>query len=173
MVISASHNLAGRSRADVLAEVDFRKPRAPVYSNVTGEPMDGAQEIRRLLVAQVVSPVRWRQTMENLLAQGPGTFYEVGPGRVLAGLLRRIDRTRRVENVMTLDAVSRLPFSGKLLPGDVLQSGPKTTSHGRRTQSSAPISPARSGASDRQSTRTAPATLQGPGAGLMLAVYGS
>ena len=55
-------------------------------------PHDDPEEIRSLLLKQVVSPVRWEDTMRYLLAQGVSEFYEVGPGRVLRGLLKRIDR---------------------------------------------------------------------------------
>lgn len=76
----------------VLADVPLRKPRVPVISNVDAAPHDDPQEIRQLLIRQVVSPVRWEDSMRRLLATGCDRFYEVGPGRVLRGLLKRIDR---------------------------------------------------------------------------------
>jgi [acyl-carrier-protein] S-malonyltransferase len=75
-----------------LAAVDLRKPAIPVVSNVDARPHDDPEEIRRLLIRQVVSPVRWEDSMRYLLEQGCDQFYEVGPGRVLRGLLKRIDR---------------------------------------------------------------------------------
>ncbi len=59
----------------------------------------GEALIRALLVRQVVEPVLWEQTMRNLLAEGIDQFYEIGPGRVLAGLLKRVQRQVRCENV--------------------------------------------------------------------------
>jgi [acyl-carrier-protein] S-malonyltransferase len=78
--------------AAALAEVPLRKPRVPVISNVDAQPHDDPEEIRRLLIRQVVSPVRWEDSMRRLLAMGCDRFYEVGPGRVLRGLMKRIER---------------------------------------------------------------------------------
>ncbi len=76
----------------VLANVPMQKPRLPVISNVDAEPHDDPEEIRRLLIRQLVSPVQWEDSMRRLLAMGCDRFYEIGPGRVLRGLLKRIDR---------------------------------------------------------------------------------
>ena len=57
------------------------------------------EEIRRLMVQQIIQPVRWEESMRYLLAQGFDQFYEVGPGRVLRGLLRRIDRKVECQSV--------------------------------------------------------------------------
>lgn len=78
--------------AAALSQVEFRRPRVPVVSNVDAVPHDDPAEIRDLLIRQVVSPVRWEDSLRYMLAQGCDEFYEVGPGRVLRGLLKRIDR---------------------------------------------------------------------------------
>lgn len=83
-----------------LAGVALKPPRIPVISNVDAAAHDDPEEIRRLLAKQVVSPVRWEDSMRALLAQGYEKFYEVGPGRVLRGLLKRIDRKAACEGVM-------------------------------------------------------------------------
>jgi [acyl-carrier-protein] S-malonyltransferase len=83
-----------------LASVKMQKPRIPVVSNVDAVPHDDPEEIRELLVRQLVSPVRWEDSMRYLLAQGCDQFYEVGPGRVLRGLLKRIDRKTPCEGVL-------------------------------------------------------------------------
>lgn len=75
-----------------LAAVPLARPRIPVVSNVDAQPHDDPEEIRRLLVRQVVEPVRWEDSMRYLLTSGYDAFYEVGPGRVLRGLMKRIDR---------------------------------------------------------------------------------
>lgn len=85
--------------AEALAEVAIRPPRVPVWSNVDAQPHSDPDEIRKLLVRQVVSPVLWEQTMRNLLAAGCDRFFEIGPGRVLAGLLKRVQRKASCENV--------------------------------------------------------------------------
>jgi [acyl-carrier-protein] S-malonyltransferase len=86
--------------AAALSDVKMGKPAIPVVSNVDARPHDDPDEIRQLLVKQVVSPVRWEDSMRYLLDQGCDQFYEVGPGRVLRGLLRRIDRKIPCESVM-------------------------------------------------------------------------
>jgi len=78
--------------AEALAQVPMHTPRIPVISNVDARPHDAPEEIRDLLVKQVLQPVLWEESMRYLIGQGFDQFYEVGPGRVLRGLLRRMDR---------------------------------------------------------------------------------
>jgi [acyl-carrier-protein] S-malonyltransferase len=78
--------------AEVLAQTSIQSPRIPVYSNVDAQPHSDPDDIRRTLVAQVLQGVRWEESMRQMLADGFDTFYEVGPGRVLTALLKRIDR---------------------------------------------------------------------------------
>ncbi|MBX7166687.1 MAG: ACP S-malonyltransferase [Pirellulales bacterium] len=78
--------------AVALSKATLRRPKIPVISNVDAQPHDDPEEIRELLIRQVVSPVRWEDSMRYLVAQGFTQYYEVGPGRVLRGLMRRIDR---------------------------------------------------------------------------------
>jgi [acyl-carrier-protein] S-malonyltransferase len=85
--------------AEVLTEVNFSSPVVPVWSNVDAKPHTDAAEIRSLLVRQVVSPVRWEETMRGMLAAGVDRFYEIGPGRVLAGLLKRVNRKADIRNI--------------------------------------------------------------------------
>ena len=85
--------------AQALADVPMKRPEIPVISNVDAQPHDDPEEIRDLLVRQVVSPVRWEDSMRYLLAGGYNQFYEIGPGRVLRGLLKRIDRAANCESV--------------------------------------------------------------------------
>ena len=85
--------------AAALAAVEIRPPAIPVVSNVDALPHDDPEEIRRLLVRQVVEPVRWEDCVRQLLGQGFDQFYEVGPGRVLRGLLKRIDRQANCQSV--------------------------------------------------------------------------
>jgi [acyl-carrier-protein] S-malonyltransferase len=90
---------ADHALAEVLAEVEIRPPRLPVWSNVDARPHTDPAEIRQLLVRQVVQPVLWEQTLRNLLAEGIDRFYEIGPGRVLAGLLKRVQRKAECQNI--------------------------------------------------------------------------
>ena len=74
----------------------------PVVSNVSGEYMREPQEIREALKRQVTSPVLWHRSIQRLFADGYDTFYEAGPGKVLTGLMRRIDKTKRAVNISTV-----------------------------------------------------------------------
>jgi [acyl-carrier-protein] S-malonyltransferase len=78
--------------AQILSQTTVASPRIPVYSNVDATPHDDPDDIRRTLVAQVLQGVRWEDSIRRMLADGFDTFYEIGPGRVLTGLLKRIDR---------------------------------------------------------------------------------
>jgi [acyl-carrier-protein] S-malonyltransferase len=77
---------------DALAEARIRRPAIPVVFNVDASEHSDPDQIRELLLRQLISPVRWEASIRHLLAQGYDQFYEVGPGRVLRGLLKRIDR---------------------------------------------------------------------------------
>lgn len=102
-VAGAFHSPLMQSAADKmnaeLARVAFSRPAKIVYSNVTAKPHDDPESIKRLLVEQIVSPVRWEQTMQNLLAAGEARVIELSPGRTLAGLAKRINRRQAVESL--------------------------------------------------------------------------
>ncbi len=90
---------AAQEMKTALGDQAIRPPAVPVIANVSGEPMDDPASIRELLVAQVTGRVRWRESMERLRQDEVGTLIEVGPGAVLAGLARRIDRSFETMNV--------------------------------------------------------------------------
>jgi len=73
-------------------EVSFSAPVCPVYQNITASPVTDPAEIKKNLVAQLTSPVRWTQTIQNMIANGLTEIVEVGPGAVLQGLMRKINR---------------------------------------------------------------------------------
>lgn len=85
--------------ADVLAQTDFADPTFPVISNVDGQPATTAQDLREKLTTQITSSVQWVQSMNTVTAAGVTHFIEIGPGNVLKGLLRKIDRTLTVKNI--------------------------------------------------------------------------
>ena len=82
-----------------LAGVKLSSPRIPVVSNVDAAVHNDPEEIRSLLVKQLVSPVRWEDSQRYLLSQGYSPHWEIGPGRVLRGLLKRIERKASTEGV--------------------------------------------------------------------------
>ncbi len=90
---------ADEAVAAALAEITLQSPRIPVWSNVDAQPHTDPVEIRQLLIRQVLQPVLWEQTVRNLLAAGFDKFYEIGPGRVLAGLLKRVQRKAECVNI--------------------------------------------------------------------------
>lgn len=90
---------ADEQLANALAGIEVKVPRVPVWSNVDAKPHTDPAEIRKLLVKQVLSPVRWEETLRGLLAEGVEKFYEIGPGRVLAGLLKRVNRKAEIVNI--------------------------------------------------------------------------
>ena len=85
---------------EALAATTFADTRLPVVSNVDATPHHRGGEFPALLRTQLGAPVRWQESMERLLADGYDAFYEIGAGRVLKGLLKRIDRQASCENVM-------------------------------------------------------------------------
>lgn len=102
-VAGAFHSPLMASAADamqaVLADVELHAPRIPVVANVTGQYHSPDRSIAPRLVEQITSPIRWQSAMELLIADGYDRFYEFGPGRVLAGLMRKIDRRAKVYSV--------------------------------------------------------------------------
>jgi len=88
-----------------LDQVAFAPPRAPVWANVTAQPHSDPGSIKRLLVDQVVRPVRWEQTMHALLAQAQWRMIELAPGRTLTGLLKKINRRLPVDSLATADVL--------------------------------------------------------------------
>ncbi len=101
---------AARRLSDVLAAVTFCDPSIPVYTNVDAAPVTTGRAASETLVRQVASPVRWEEEIVRMADDGTETFVEFGPGRVLAGLVRRIRKDARVHSVpdvAALDAVMR------------------------------------------------------------------
>jgi [acyl-carrier-protein] S-malonyltransferase len=82
-----------------LATTEIRDARIPVYANVTAKPVKHAAEIRRLLEEQLTSPVRWEETVRAMIADGASTFVEVGPGKVLQGLVKRTNEQAVIRGV--------------------------------------------------------------------------
>ena len=94
---------AGRKLAAELEHIAVHKPRIPYLCNVEADYVTDASRIKELLARQVSSTVRWRETMERMLADGVDTFVEIGPGRTLAGFLRKMSRDARVFNVAKVE----------------------------------------------------------------------
>lgn len=78
--------------AEAISQTTVNIPRCPVYQNVDGLPGQDPEKIKQNLIAQLTSPVRWTQIMEHMIADGATTFVEVGPGTVLQGLVKKLNR---------------------------------------------------------------------------------
>ena len=76
--------------ADQIKKTPFKKPICPIYQNVTGLPYTDSEQIKENLILQLTSPVRWTQTIQNMVKDGAHEFFEVGPGNVLQGLIKKI-----------------------------------------------------------------------------------
>jgi [acyl-carrier-protein] S-malonyltransferase len=85
--------------AEAIAETKFNRGICPIYQNVTGQSVTDPEIIKKNLIAQLTAPVRWTQIMNNMIASGAKTIIEVGPGTVLQGLFKKVDR-----NLETLSA---------------------------------------------------------------------
>ncbi len=88
-----------------LEKIKLNTPVIPVICNVTGKPVDSPDEIRENLIKQVASSVLWEDSMRFMLSKGAGNFVEFGPGKVLKGLMRRIDPSVQVINVEKKDNI--------------------------------------------------------------------
>ncbi|KAL9679159.1 hypothetical protein QQ045_017015 [Rhodiola kirilowii] len=82
-----------------LAATNIRTPRIPVISNVDAQPHSDPESIKKILARQVTSPVQWESTVKTLLDKGLQKSYELGPGKVIAGIVKRMNKTAEIENI--------------------------------------------------------------------------
>ena len=88
-----------------ILDTEFKDPKVDIISNVTANPVNNSKEIKKLLIDQIENPVRWRESIENIIKLGINNFIEIGPGKVLSGLIKRIDRnvkTNQVNSILDL-----------------------------------------------------------------------
>lgn len=99
---------AGEELGKVLENVEVSPLTIPYVTNVTAEYVTDIAETKALLAKQVASSVRWQQSVENMIADGVDTFVEIGPGKTLAGFMRKINRDVKVYNVGTWEDVDKV-----------------------------------------------------------------
>ncbi len=99
---------AGEKLGEVLEQVEIHPLSIPYVANVTAEYVTDAADIKPLLMKQVSSSVRWEQSVRAMLADGVDTFIEIGPGKTLAGFMKKIDRTVKVLNIEKLEDVDKV-----------------------------------------------------------------
>jgi len=95
--------------AEILPTVAFRDPTVPIIANVTAQPLTTGEAVRSELLDQLRNGVQWQRSVEYMLGQGVTGIIEIGPGRVLTGLMRRIDRETETMNIGTADDIKALP----------------------------------------------------------------
>jgi len=94
------------SMADIISRSTFADPAIPVIANTTAQPLTTVQAVREELVQQLSHCVQWQRSVEYMIGEGVDTFLEIGPGKVLAGLIKRINRDVRTINIGDAQAVS-------------------------------------------------------------------
>jgi len=100
---------AAKTLKEALAICNIADPgEIKVLANVSGDYYQNANDIRSGLTEQLSSPILWQKCMQKLIDQGVEKFYEIGPGRVLTGLMKRIDRKKKVVNISTADSINGL-----------------------------------------------------------------
>ena len=93
---------------NIILDTNFYDPIVSIISNVTASPQNKSQEIKNLLIEQIENPVRWRESVHNMINLGVNKFIEVGPGKVLSGLIKRIDRNIKLNQVNNLEDLKNI-----------------------------------------------------------------
>lgn len=99
---------AGQELMEVLETIEMYPLHIPYVTNVTAKYVHDIRKTKELLARQVASSVRWQQSVENMIAEGADTFVEVGPGKTLAGFMRKINKDVKVYNVGTWEDVDKV-----------------------------------------------------------------
>ncbi len=90
-----------------LAELAIKDIKTPYITNVTAEFVDDCEDIKTLLTKQVVSPVRWEETIKKMIDDGVETFIEIGPGKSLSGFVKKIDKTKQILNIQDIKSLEK------------------------------------------------------------------
>lgn len=101
-------NEAGKKLGEVLDKIELHTLNLPYVTNVTADYVNDISEVKELLTKQVTSSVRWQQSVENMIKDGVDVFVEVGPGKTLAGFMKKINRDVKVYNVETWEDVDKV-----------------------------------------------------------------
>ena len=89
----------------IISSQKFQNPKIKVISNVSASEYKNEEEIKKLLIKQIESPVRWRESINYMISRGTTSFVEIGPGKVLSGLIKRINKDVKVLNIDTLEDI--------------------------------------------------------------------
>ena len=94
-----------------IIKTDLKKPLVPIISNVTSKEENNPNEIKKLLIQQIESPVRWRESVKYMIDNGVKKFIEIGPGKVLSGLIKRIDRSVGIVTVNDINDIKNISLN--------------------------------------------------------------
>ena len=94
--------------SEILATLSLRDPVIPVVANTTAKPLTNANEIKAELLRQLRKGVQWQRSIEYMVGDGVSTFIEIGPGQVLSGLIKRIDRDVKTISIDDAEAIKNL-----------------------------------------------------------------
>jgi len=94
--------------AEIIATLSFGEPTVPIIGNTTARPLTTAESIKQELLSQLCNCVQWQRSVEYMVDDGVSTFIEIGPGKVLAGLIKRIDKNVKIVNIGDADAVENI-----------------------------------------------------------------
>ena len=99
---------ATQEMKDIILEKKFKKPKINIISNVDARPQNQPEIIKNLLIQQIEKPVKWRESVNYMINSGVKKFLEIGPGKVLSGLIKRIDRNVKLNQVNNLTDAKNL-----------------------------------------------------------------
>ena len=94
--------------AEIMSSITFRQPIIPIIGNTTAQPLTTAESVKEELLRQLCNCVQWQRSIEYMVSDGVSTFIELGPGRVLAGLIKRIDKNVKILNIGDADTIRNM-----------------------------------------------------------------
>jgi len=94
-----------------VSNLSFKDPKVPIVANFTGEPMTKAKEIKQELVSQLCGCVRWQQSIEYMIESGVTEFLELGPGKTLSSIVKRIDKSAKATSVENMESIARISYN--------------------------------------------------------------
>jgi len=97
--------------SEIVSRTIFRQPAVPLIANVTARPLTGIEEIKEELITQLCHCIQWQSSVEHMADEEVSTFYEIGPGKVLSGLIRRINPELETVNISSIEEISQLEVS--------------------------------------------------------------
>ena len=98
---------AAENMTDKIKNTNFSKPKPSIISNVTAKEETDVNKIKPLLVDQITSKVRWRESVEYMIKQGVVDFLEIGPGKVLSGLVKKMHKNVKISNINSVEDITK------------------------------------------------------------------